>query len=93
MAVALKKKGRTKSAEVFTVSLSTQPRDITEREREVVRLVAAGLRNREIAEHLHISVKTVETHRSNIMNKLAFRNAAQLIHYAIKKGLISIEME
>ncbi len=93
MPLALKKKGRAKQTDIFTVSTAAQPREITEREREVVRLVASGLKNREIAKHLRISVKTVETHRANIMNKLAFRSAAQLIHYAIKKGLISIEME
>ncbi len=79
------------ATDVLPVTPPAQPRSLTQREREVVRLVAGGLRNREAAKHLGISVKTVETHRANIMNKLAFRSTAQLIVYAIKQGLISIE--
>lgn len=67
-------------------------RDITKREREIVRLVADGLKNREIAENLEISVKTVETHRANIMNKLGFRNVAQLVRYAVQAGIVSAEV-
>ncbi len=61
---------------------------LTEREREVVRLIAEGLTNREIAEKLHISVKTVETHRTHIMEKLDLHDRAHLVRYAIRKGLI-----
>lgn len=68
-------------------------RHLTEREVEVVRLVAAGHRNREVAKELGISVKTVETHRANIMNKLGFRNLAQLIFYAIQKQIVQLQME
>lgn len=68
-------------------------RSLTKREIEVVRLVSHGFKNREVAEKLEISVKTVETHRSNVMNKLALRNVAELIRYAIQKGLIKIERE
>ncbi len=50
-------------------------------------------REKEVAEKLGIKVKTVETHRANIMNKLAFRNVAQLIRYAIQKGLTSVDIE
>lgn len=70
-----------------------QPRHLTPREIEVVRLVAEGYRNREIAKELGISVKTVETHRANTMNKLGFRNVAQLIRYAVQKEIIKIENE
>jgi len=52
-----------------------------------------GYKNREVAEKLEIAAKTVETHRANIMNKLALRNIAQLIRYAIRKGFISIETD
>lgn len=62
---------------------------LTEREIEVVRLVAEGLNSREIAERLSISVKTVDTHRANIMAKLDVHNAAELIRYAIGKGIVS----
>ena len=61
---------------------------LTEREIEVVRLIAEGLINREIAEHLGISVKTVDTHRGNIMEKLNVHNTAELIKYAIRKGIV-----
>jgi DNA-binding NarL/FixJ family response regulator len=68
-------------------------RHLTGRETEVVRLVANGYRNREVAKELGISVKTVETHRANIMNKLGFRNLAQLIFYAIQKDIIRVKLE
>ncbi len=75
------------------ISTAVRPRTLTKREIEVVQLVAQGCKNREVAEKLGIKTKTVETHRSNIMNKLAFRNVAQLIRYAIQKGLVPIEIE
>jgi len=65
----------------------TQPM-LTEREIQVVRLIAEGLSNREIAERLSISVKTVDTHRGNIMEKLGVHNTAELIKYAIRKGIV-----
>lgn len=61
---------------------------LTEREIQVVRLIAEGLSNREIAERLSISVKTVDTHRGNIMEKLNVHNTAELIKYAIRKGIV-----
>lgn len=72
---------------------AVRPRKLSKREKEVVQLVAEGYKNREVAEKLGIKVKTVETHRANIMNKLAFRNVAQLIRYAIQKGLTSVDIE
>ncbi|MBM3469319.1 MAG: response regulator transcription factor [Armatimonadetes bacterium] len=62
---------------------------LTEREREVVRLIADGLTNKEIAERLHISVKTVETHRTHIMEKLDLHDRAHLVRYAVRKGLVT----
>jgi DNA-binding NarL/FixJ family response regulator len=61
---------------------------ITQREREVLKLIGEGYKNKEIAELLYISVKTVEKHRSNIMRKLDLHNAAALTAYAIDKGLV-----
>jgi DNA-binding NarL/FixJ family response regulator len=61
---------------------------LTKREREVLALIAAGLTNRQIAEKLFISVKTVETHRSRILQALDLHNTADLVRYAIKKGLL-----
>jgi two-component system, NarL family, response regulator NreC len=62
--------------------------DLTEREREVLILVAEGYTNQEIAEQLVVSVKTVETHRSHIMDKLHLRGRAQLVRYARSRGLL-----
>jgi DNA-binding NarL/FixJ family response regulator len=62
---------------------------LTEREIEVLRLVAEGLSSRELAERLNISVKTVDTHRANIMEKIGAHNTAELTKYAIRAGLVS----
>ena len=63
---------------------------LTDREREILQLVAEGHTNREIADMLFISVKTVLRHRKNIMEKLDFHNRTELIKYAISKGLIDV---
>lgn len=64
---------------------------LTPREREVLQLLAEGLPNRAIAKQLNISVKTVETHRSNMMNKLEVKNKTELITHAIRKGWVTLE--
>jgi len=64
---------------------------LTSREREVLQLIAEGHTSREIAEILFISVKTVDAHRSHIMEKLDLHNVADLTRYAIQKGIIDIE--
>jgi DNA-binding NarL/FixJ family response regulator len=61
---------------------------ITQREREVLKLIGEGYQNKEIADFLSISAKTVEKHRSNIMKKLDLHNVSALTAYAIEKGLI-----
>jgi DNA-binding NarL/FixJ family response regulator len=61
---------------------------LTQREREVLKLVAEGKSNKAIAEFLFLSAKTVEKHRATLMSKLGMRNAAALTAYAIQKGLI-----
>ena len=61
---------------------------LTHREREVLKLVAEGKANKEIAGFLNLSVKTVEKHRSNLMAKLDLHNAAEMTAYAIEKGLL-----
>jgi len=63
---------------------------LTRREREVLKLVAEGRTNREIADILFISVKTVLGHRTNVMEKLGIHNRTELIKYAIRKGLIEV---
>jgi DNA-binding NarL/FixJ family response regulator len=64
---------------------------LTSREREVLQLLAEGMSNRKIAEQLNISVKTVETHRSNMMNKLDVDSKTELIKYALRKGWATLE--
>jgi two-component system, NarL family, response regulator NreC len=62
---------------------------LTSREREILKLVGEGYKNREIADDLCISLKTVEKHRENLMKKLDLHTASALTSYAIKKGLVS----
>ncbi len=64
---------------------------LTPREREVLQLVAEGNSTKDIASGLHVSVKTVETHRSRVMAKLRIRSIAELTKYAISEGLTSLE--
>lgn len=64
---------------------------LTERELEVLTLIADGLTNQKIADQLFISVKTVQAHRANIMEKLDLHDRVDLTKYAIRKGLISLE--
>ena len=62
---------------------------LTVREREVMKLVAEGYKNREIASHLSLSIKTIEKHRSNLMGKLNFRSVSELTSYAIEHSLVA----
>jgi two-component system, NarL family, response regulator NreC len=61
---------------------------LSDREREVLRLLALGHTNQEIAEMLYISVRTAETHRAHIMQKLRLSSRAELVRYALDSGLI-----
>lgn len=70
-----------------TVSVSVE---MTAREREVIQLIAEGKSTKEIADILHVSVKTIETHRQNVMKKLRISSVAELTKYAIREGLTSI---
>ncbi len=62
---------------------------LTERELEVLKLVAEGLTNRQIAAKLDISIKTVQSHRANLMDKLDLHDRTELVRYAIRRGLIT----
>jgi DNA-binding NarL/FixJ family response regulator len=64
---------------------------LTAREREVLQLTAEGLSGNEIAKRLFISSRTVETHRANLMRKLAVRNQKELIRYAMQRGILPTE--
>jgi len=65
------------------------PDDLSEREVDVLRLIALGHTNAEIAEQLYLSVRTVETHRSHIQQKLRLSTRAELVGYALERGLIA----
>jgi DNA-binding NarL/FixJ family response regulator len=64
---------------------------LSPREREVVQLVAEGKTSGETAVQMHISIKTVETHRRNVVQKLGLHGTAELTKYAIREGLTSLE--
>jgi len=61
---------------------------LTTREKEILTLIAQGLSNQQIAEKLFISIKTVQTHRAHILEKLGLHDRTELVRYAIRKGLI-----
>ena len=61
---------------------------LSDREREVLRLLALGFTNQEIAKQLFISVRTAETHRAHVMQKLRLQSRAELVRYAIAHGLL-----
>ncbi len=63
--------------------------DLTPREKEVLQLIVAGLTNLEIADKLVISVRTVETHRAHIIDKLGIRRRSELVNYALRKGYVA----
>ena len=65
--------------------------ELTPREREVLKLIAEGNTNQDIAELLCLSRKTVETHRSNIMDKLGLHKVTDLVRYAIREGLVGLD--
>jgi len=64
---------------------------LSEREKEVLTLIAKGYSNKEIADRLMISVKTVETHKSNVMEKLGLRSRPELVKFAMQKGLLQFD--
>jgi DNA-binding NarL/FixJ family response regulator len=75
--------------------LASRPEDevvpLTEREREVLQLIAEGRTNREIADMLTVSIKTVQAHRAHIMEKLNVHDKTDLVKYAIRMRLINAE--
>ena len=71
-----------------TAELTSPWESLTPRERQVLKLIAEGYKNREIADFLCISVKTVAKHRANTMKKLDLHSASELTAYAIKRGLV-----
>jgi two-component system response regulator NreC len=68
---------------------SGPPDDLTEREVEILRLIALGHTNSEIAGHLHRSVRTIESHRAHIQRKIRRTSRAELVHYALEHGFVT----
>lgn len=62
--------------------------ELTRRELEILQLIAEGLSSKEIADQLHVSVRTVDSHRANMMQKLEIRKVSKLVRYAIREGLL-----
>lgn len=83
--------GKTIEEEMEELDSNTTQSELSEREREVVRLVASGLSNKEIADRMFISVNTVMTHRRNIKRKTGIHAAAGLTIYAIVNGITKVE--
>jgi len=69
----------------------TAPTIISDREREVLQLLAEGKSTKQVASCLHVSIKTIETHRRQIMRKLNINSLAELIKYAVREGLTSLD--
>jgi two-component system NarL family response regulator len=78
------------ASEVRDRPLAGDAQPLARREREVLRLIAEGVRSPAIAEQLHVSVATVEVHRRNIMRKLGLRTVAELTKHAIREGIVSL---
>ena len=72
-----------------TVKSSTSWDTLTQREREILKMIAEGYKNKDIADYLCISAKTVEKHRANLMKKLDLHSASSLTAFAMEKGLIT----
>jgi DNA-binding NarL/FixJ family response regulator len=81
-----------KSSEQEAESTDAEYTALTPREQEILRLIAEGLSNKEIANNLFISPKTVENHRTNIMSKLDLHSTMELVRYAAKYGIIDIDL-
>ncbi len=77
-------------AEVRDLQAGREAPRLARREREVLRMIAQGMRSQAIGEQLHISVGTVEVHRRNIMRKLGLHTVAELTKYAIREGITSL---
>jgi DNA-binding NarL/FixJ family response regulator len=81
----------TGSAELGLGEESDRYQSLTSREREVLQLVGEGHTNQEIANLLHLSIKTVQSHRAAVMEKLDLRDVTHLVRYAVRRGLVNPE--
>jgi two-component system, NarL family, response regulator NreC len=81
----------TSSATSDELSTSDSYATLTSREREILQLVGEGNTNQEIAERLHLSIKTVQSHRAAVMMKLGLRDVTHLVRYAVRRGIVDPE--
>jgi DNA-binding NarL/FixJ family response regulator len=72
------------------MAVAENPSGLTTRERQVVQLLAEGKGNKDVATAMHVSVKTVEAHRTNINRKLSIRSTSELVRYAIRNGIVAL---
>jgi DNA-binding NarL/FixJ family response regulator len=87
---ATKSKARSSLVDLTPPSRKKRPESLTSREQEILELIWAGFKNKEIGQRLKISVKTVEAHRANMMKKMRVSNTAQLLKTAIHGGMLRI---
>lgn len=90
MARTIKTKPRASLINLAPPPRKKRPESLTGREQEILELIWAGFKNKEIGQRLKISVKTVEAHRANMMKKMRVSNTAQLLKTAIQGNIIKI---
>jgi len=90
MTRVIKAKPRSPLIDLAPPPRKKRPESLTSREQEILELIWAGFKNKEIGQRLKISVKTVEAHRANMMKKLRVSNTAQLLKISIQGGMIKI---
>lgn len=90
MTRVVKAKPRSPLVDLTPPPRKKRPESLTSREQEILELIWAGFKNKEIGSRLKISVKTVEAHRANMMKKLRVSNTAQLLKTSIQGGMIRV---
>lgn len=75
-----------------STGINTRNKSLTKREKEIVKLVVDGLTNKEIADQLCISIRTVDTHKNNILQKLELKSSIELVKYAIKYNIANLDL-
>ena len=90
MARTARARSKSSLADLVPPPRKKRPESLTSREREILELIWAGFKNKEIGQRLKISVKTVEAHRANMMKKMRVSNTAQLLKTAIQGSMIRV---
>ncbi len=90
MATTSKRRTKTSPPELALPPRKRRPEALTTREQEILELIWSGFKNKEIAQRLAISVKTVEAHRANMMKKIRVSNTAQLLKAAIQGKMLRL---